>query len=57
MLYKNLLSRFIMIGAIITFTITFLTEWRTWIDIITFKERRRLKRIHKDIEKRNKLSN
>ena len=57
MLYKNLLSRFIMIGAIITFTITFLTEWRTWIDIITFKERRRLKRIRKDIEKRNKLSN
>lgn len=57
MLYKNPLSRFIMIGVIITFTIIFLTEWRTWIDIITFKERRRLKRIHKDIEKRNKLSN
>lgn len=57
MLYKNPLSIFIMIGVIITFTITFLTEWRTWIDIITFKERRRLKRIRKDIEKRNKLSN
>lgn len=49
---NNPLSKIVVISTFILFIFVFITEWRTWIDTITFKERRRLKRIRKDIEKK-----
>ena len=49
-IYKNPLLKIVAILIIILFTFVFVTEWRTWIDTITFAERRRLKRIHKNKE-------
>lgn len=47
-IYKNPLLKIVTILTIILFTFVFVTEWRTWIDTITFAERRRLKRIRKN---------
>lgn len=47
-IYKNPLLKIVTILTIILFAFVFVTEWRTWIYTITFAERRRLKRIHKN---------
>ena len=49
-IYKNPLLKIVTISTIILFTFVFVTEWRTWIDKITFAERRILKRIRKNKE-------
>lgn len=57
MLGINPLSRFVTISMTLLFIIIFISEWRTWIGTFTFAEQKRLKRIRKKLEKRNKLSN
>lgn len=54
---NNPLSKIVVISTFILFIFVFITEWRTWIDTIPIVGKIRLKRIRKDTEKRNKLSN
>lgn len=54
---NNPLSKIVVILIFILFIFVFITEWRTWIDTIPIVGKIRLKRIRKDTEKRNKLSN
>lgn len=51
-LCRNPLSRLVMTLVTLLFIVVFITEWKTWINTFTFTEKRRLKKIRKDIEKR-----
>ena len=51
-LCRNPLSRLVMALITLLFITVFITEWKTWINTFTFTEKRRLKKIRKDIEKR-----
>lgn len=51
-LCRNPLSRLVMTLITLLFITVFITEWKTWINTFTFTEKRRLKKIRKDIEKR-----
>lgn len=51
MVYTNPLARFVILSTVILFILVFISEWKTWIDVIMFTEQKRIKRIRKEMEK------
>lgn len=43
---------FAVVFIFILFLLVFISEWRLWIDSLTMKERRRIKKINKERNKK-----